>query len=268
MIDFHTHLFPEKIAARTIDYLSKKGGIPPFSDGTASGLIHSLERAKADIAVNLPVLTNPSQFESVNRFACEINEQYKNAERRIISFGGIHPLCEDIDGKMKQLKGMGFLGVKVHPDYQETPFNSDGYIRILQCAKEYDLIVVTHAGIDAGYRDRPVMCTPALAKEVIDKVGHGKLVLAHLGGYETVEQVFELLCGKDVYFDTAYVLRFIGEENFKKLLKLHGEDRILFASDSPWSDIDGDVKILKSFELGKETEDKLFCQNAKRLLGI
>ena len=268
IIDFHTHLFPEKIAARTIDYLSKKGGIPPFSDGTASGLIHSLERAEADIAVNLPVLTNPSQFESVNRFACEINEQYGNKARKILSFGGIHPLCDDIDGKMKQLKDMGFLGVKVHPDYQETFFNHEGYIRILNCAKELDMIVVTHAGVDAGYRDCEVRCTPTLAKEVINKVGHKKLVLAHLGGHNMFSDVYDMLCGTDIYFDTAYDLRFIGKENFRKILEKHGEDRILFASDSPWSDIDGDVKILKSFELGKETEDKLFCQNAKRLLGI
>lgn len=26
IIDFHTHMFPDKIAARTIDFLSKTGG--------------------------------------------------------------------------------------------------------------------------------------------------------------------------------------------------------------------------------------------------
>ena len=268
IIDFHTHLFPEKIAARTIDYLSEKGGIPPFSDGTASGLVNSLKRAGADIAVNLPVLTNPSQFESVNRFACELNERYKNGERRIISFGGIHPLCEDIDGKMRQLRDMGFVGIKIHPDYQETFFNHEGYIRILNCAKELDMIVVTHAGVDAGYRDRDVRCTPSLAKEVIERVGHKKLVLAHFGGHDMTSDVLDLLCDEDVYFDTAYDLRFIGEENFKKILEKHGEDKLLFASDSPWSDIEGDVKILKSFNLRKETEDKLFFKNARALLGI
>ena len=268
IIDFHTHIFPEKIARKTSDYLSEKGGLPPFSDGTASGLINSLQKAGADIAINLPVLTNPAQFESVNRFVYEINEQYKNEARRIVSFGGIHPLCDDIDGKMKLLKDMGFLGVKIHPDYQETPINDEKYIRILSCAKELDLTVVTHAGIDAGYRDRTVMCPPELAREIIDRVGHPKLVLAHCGGYESFDDVYELLCGRDVYFDTSYVLRYLGEENLKKMLSKHGNDKILFASDSPWSDIEGDVKILKSFNLGKETEDKLFCENAKKLLGI
>lgn len=35
IIDFHTHMFPDKIAARTIDFLSKTGGdMNPFTDGT------------------------------------------------------------------------------------------------------------------------------------------------------------------------------------------------------------------------------------------
>ena len=41
VIDFHTHIFPDKIAQKTIDHLSKKGGIPPFSDGTLSGLFET-----------------------------------------------------------------------------------------------------------------------------------------------------------------------------------------------------------------------------------
>ena len=39
IIDFHTHMFPDKIAARTIDFLSKTGGdMNPFTDGTWKGL--------------------------------------------------------------------------------------------------------------------------------------------------------------------------------------------------------------------------------------
>ena len=78
----------------------------------------------------------------------------------------------------------------------------------------------------------------------------------------------ELLCDEDVYFDTAYVLRFIGKDKFLEILKKRGSDRILFASDSPWSDIGTDVEILRSFSLGKDVEDKIFYQNAKDLLGL
>ena len=268
VIDFHTHAFPDKIANKTIEHLSVKGGISPFSDGSLTGLINSLEQAGSDIGVNLPVMTNPSQFDSVNRFAAEINNAFSVNKRGVISFAGIHPACEDIEGKMKLIKEQNFLGVKIHPDYQQTFFDDDGYIRILKCAKELDLIVTTHAGVDGGYRGCPVRCTPERARNVIRKVGHAKLVLAHLGANEMYDEALELLCGEDVYLDTAYVLRFTDKNRFCKMLDKHGAERILFASDSPWSSISDDVKIIKSFSLDKRTEEMILGENAATLLGL
>jgi predicted TIM-barrel fold metal-dependent hydrolase len=138
----------------------------------------------------------------------------------------------------------------------------------LECAKDLDLIVTPHAGFDAGYPDAPIRCTPERARRVIEKVGHKKLILAHLGGNQLTEAVIDTLCGTDVYFDTSYSLRFVGKESFMKILEKHGEDKILFASDSPWSDIASDAEILRSYKLNKKTEEKIFCENAKKLLGI
>ena len=52
IIDIHTHIFPEKIAAATVSTLAKNGNMPPHSDGTLSGLLSALSEAGADIAVN------------------------------------------------------------------------------------------------------------------------------------------------------------------------------------------------------------------------
>ena len=266
IIDFHTHIFPDKIAQKTIDFLSSKGGIPAFSDGTKQGLLSRMEEAGVDVSVTLPVLTSPSQFDSVNRFATDINQEFVNEKRRLISFAGIHPECEDIDGKMAFIAKSGFLGVKIHPDYQETYINDEGYVRILECAAEYGLIVITHAGVDVAYSD--VHCPPHLALELIRRVPYAKLVLAHMGGVDMFDKALDLLCGENVYLDTAYVLRFVGEEKFKKMLERHGEDKILFASDSPWSDIRGDVDILRSFDISNTAKEKIFCENARALLKI
>lgn len=268
IIDFHTHIFPDKIAQKTIEYLSKKGGVPPFSCGTEAGLTERMREASVDISVTLPVITNPSQFDSVNRFASAINEKYKASQRRLISFAGIHPDCDNIEDKMKFISNSGFLGVKIHPDYQETYINDERYIKILECARERDLIVVTHSGVDVAYPDMPAKCTPSLVKEVIKKVPGTKLVLAHLGASEMAEEVYDLLCGEDVYFDTAYVLRFTDAYTFKRIVKKHGEDKILFATDSPWSSIKGDLDILRSFDLPAKTLEKILYKNAKSLLGL
>lgn len=268
IVDFHTHIFPDKIAAKTIAHLSEKGGIPAFSDGSVAGLLCQMEQAGVDVAVTLPVLTNPGQFESVNRFAAQINQRFEKESRRLISFAGIHPGCDGIEEKMKWIRENGFLGVKIHPDYQETFICDKGYVRILECAKEQDLIVVTHAGADGAYRDCPMRCPPILAKELIRKVPRAKLVLAHLGGNECFQEVLEHLCGEEVYLDTAYVLPQINKDVFQKILNKHGAERILFASDSPWSSIRQSVSLLREFAPDTTTEERILWKNAKDLLGI
>ncbi len=268
LIDFHTHIFPDKIAERTIAALAKSCNTQPFSNGTVAALVGEMERAGADVAVTLPAITSPSQFDSVNRFAAEVNRTFEGKARRLISFAGIHPDCEDIEGKMAFIKQSGFLGVKLHPDYQGKFINDPAYVRILQCAKEYDLIVVTHAGVDGAFRSQSTKCTPDLVLDLISKAPHSKLVLAHLGANEMSDEVIQKLCGKDIYLDTAYVLRFTDEQTFKKILDGHGEDKILFATDSPWSSIKNDVEKIKSFSLNKATEQRIFSENARILLGI
>lgn len=268
IIDFHTHVFPDKIAARTIDALATSGNIPPFSDGTTDGLLSRMEEAGVDVAVNLPVLTSPRQFESVNRFAKELNERFVTEARRIVSFAGIHPLCEDIEGKMKWIRENGFLGVKLHPEYQETNINDPAYVRILECARDLDLIVLTHAGLDVAYTDTPMRCPAELALDLIRQVPYGKLVLAHLGGYEEHSTALDRLAGEDIYFDTAFLLRYTKKETLDRLIASHGSDRLLFGSDSPWSDMKADVETVRSFALDPADEARMMCDNAKKLLGI
>ena len=104
---------------------------------------------------------------------------------------------------------------------------------------------------------------------VLDRIGgYDRLVLAHMGGNQLFSEVYDTLAGEDVYFDTAYVLQFFSASQFEKMLAKHGEDKILFASDSPWSDIGRDVQILKSFSLNQKTEQKILCENAKKLLEL
>ena len=268
LIDFHTHVFPEKIAEKTIKILEERSDGKAFTNGTVSGLKAEMEKGGCDIAVALPVVTKPSQFESVTEFARSINEQFATEKRGVLSFGGIHPCSDDIKGKMKTLKNLGFLGVKIHPDYQDTFIDHEGYIEILKAAKDLDMIVVTHAGVDDGYKGEPVKCPPELVLKVIKKIGHSKFVLGHYGGHKLWNEVYDKLAGEDVYFDTAFTLHEIDKELFKKILFKHGDDKVLFATDCPWRDIKEDKETIMSYGLKKETEEKIFYKNALKLLGI
>lgn len=78
IIDFHTHIFPDKIAGATIEKLSKASDSKAYTDGTKDGLQKSMEESGVDISVVLPVATKPQQFLSINRYAREITpEQFR-----------------------------------------------------------------------------------------------------------------------------------------------------------------------------------------------
>ena len=268
VIDFHTHIFPDAIAKKTIDVLEKNCNGKAFTNGTVDGLLSAMERGGANVCVCLPVLTKPSQFDSVTAFAEAVNEKFKREDKRLISFAGIHPACDNIRNKMKYLYDRGFKGVKIHPDYQNTFIDDEGYIEILKAAKDYDMIVSTHAGVDDGFINVPVKCPPELAQKVIDKVGHEKFVLAHYGGHKQWEKVLLLLAGKNVFFDTAFTFHEISENLFKQILDRHGSDKVLFATDCPWRDIKDDLSIFNSYNLDKETREKILYKNAKNLLNL
>ena len=90
IIDFHTHIFPDKIAKPTVEklksYLCDAGEeCAAYTDGTLSSLLSSMKEAGISKSVILPVVTNPKQFDSINRFSKETDSQ-----NGIIAFGGIH----------------------------------------------------------------------------------------------------------------------------------------------------------------------------------
>lgn len=264
VIDFHTHVFPDKIAAKTIESLEKKGNIKAATDGTLQGLLASMERCGVDVSVLLPVVTKPSQFESIQNFAKSVNEQYAG---RLLSFGGIHPDCEDYKKELDTIKALGFQGIKIHPDYQGVMIDDIRFMRIIEYANELGLIIITHAGVDIGLPE-PVHCPPERMRKVLDAIHPEKMVLAHFGGWQQWDKVQEYLAGENVWLDTAFIYDYISKEQFVTILKKHDTKKILFATDSPWSDMARGIRWIKELSLPQNVENDILSGNAKRLLGL
>ena len=250
MIDFHTHIFPEKIADSTITHLSNVCHMDPFTNGKEEGILNSARNAGIKCSVLLPVATAPKQFDSIHRFALQF------MEGELISFGGIHPDCDDYKEKLQWIKANGFKGIKLHPDYQNTYFNDIKYKRIISCATELDLIVVTHAGVDPIISYNPIYI----------KSSPKNLVLAHMGGNLMFDEVEARLVGRDVYFDTSYVLDKRNPWQLMRIMRNHGIDKILFATDSPWGGQKEFVEMLYKLPFTKEEREKIAYKNASALL--
>ncbi len=264
IIDFHTHIFPDKIAAKTIEALERKAGLTAATDGTLNGLLASMREGGVDLSVILPVITKPSQFETINTFAAGVNEKYAGT---LLSFGGIHPDSEDYKAELNRIKELGLKGIKIHPDYQGVMIDDVRYMNIIEYADALDLIVITHAGVDIGLPE-PVHCPPDKMRKVIDKLHPKKMVVAHYGGWNRWEEVYEYLAGENLYLDTAFTFGYIKEDMFYKIMDKHGSDKILFATDCPWSSQKKDVEALNILSMDESIKEDIFYKNAKKLLNL
>lgn len=201
IIDFHVHSFPEKIAERALKSLSEKSGTKYYLDGTRSDLRTSMIKAGIGTSILLPVATNEAQCKTINETAYHVNEHFQKTG--ILSFGSVHPNSPNYKEIIRELKMHGVKGIKLHPVYQNSYFDSIETMRIVECACENDLIIVIHAGFDVGFpgADHAV---PKHILPVIEKIHPKKLVLAHMGGWSCWDEVEEMLVGTDVYFDTSF----------------------------------------------------------------
>ena len=274
LIDFHTHIFPEKIAGRTIealikgiktvqgeDYENRDGSPLAFRPATLDGLLASMEKSRVDMSVCLPIATRPSQTESINRFAETVRNE------KTLSFGTLYPTDPDRDRIIDDLAARGFRGIKLHPQFQQTFADSPEIISIVRRCAGLGLLVVFHAGMDIGLPP-PVYASPERIRRLADRTGGENIICAHLGGWQMWDEVEKRLVGTPVMLDTAFVRLFISSEQAKRIIRTHGARKILFGSDSPWEDPADTLKFLLSLGLTDEELMLITRKNAERLLGL
>lgn len=281
IIDMHTHSFPEKIAASTLQKLSAASHTRPFTDGTPAGLRASMKEAGVDLSVVLPVATSPRQVEHVNDASARMNAA--SGETGLLSFGCMHPDYEGWHEELARIKELGLRGIKLHPVYQGVDLDDPRYLRILSRAGELDLAVVTHAGLDVGFPG-VVRCSPEMVRRALDQAGPVKLVLAHMGGWRCWDKVLELLPDTPVCIDTSFSvgrmeplddgyyqeedLALLDGGRFMELVRAFGAQRVLFGSDSPWSSQRESRAWVESQPLSGEEKAAVMGENAKRLLRL
>ena len=270
LIDFHTHAFPQRIASKTIDIL--KSGIKSISgydaanyhDGSIAGLISSMDENNIDLSVVLPIATSIKNCGSINAFANDVNCIHTGT---LISFASVHPLQDDMLYQLEKIKEAGFVGIKLHPEFQQVYIDAPQAIKLLSKAEDLGLYTVIHAGKDVGLPP-PVHATPERIAHLLEHISGSRLIAAHMGGFCMWDDVEKYLCGKSIYMDTAAISRYIKNDQYKRLIRNHGADKILFGSDNPWEKPTDTLKKLEQLELDKDEMDKITFKNAMRILGI
>ena len=260
IFDAHTHAFPDAIAASTMNRLGDGLGIPYYHDGTYAGLCNYEQ--KADKVLLLPIATKPKQAHSVNTWAA----QHQNS--KLLAFGSVHPDSDHLADELDEAKQLGLLGIKLHPEYQQFYVDEERNLRLYEMIFARGMHLVFHAGVDLGY-DPPVHCTPQMLGRVLDAFPDHPIIAAHMAGHQMEEQASELLAGRrNLWMDMAYVTETLTSEQLARLSRTHGIDRILFATDAPWTDFDSAVNAVFAAGFDEAELRAVFYDNAAALLGI
>lgn len=263
-IDFHTHIFPDHIARQAIDTLAKDAGdYQPRSDGTLKGLLASMDRAGIDKSVVANIATRPSQIQPIFEFCREIRSE------RIIPLISFHPKnnIEDVETIFGKAKELGIKGVKLHPMYQEFFLDDSGMFEFYRLVESFDFLLVFHTGYDIAFPGN-TQADVERVKTVADLFQNLTIVTTHVGGWRQWDRANVLSGCSNVYTETSMTLTEIGEDQFIRILSSFGEDRILFGSDSPWTDQNEMIERTMQLKIPDRMKEKMLYKNAERLLGL
>jgi predicted TIM-barrel fold metal-dependent hydrolase len=263
IVDFHAHIYPEKVAAKILPAAKKKLKVAVPGTGAPEDLLSRMNRSGIDRSVILPLAKGREDVSTLNQWVQSV------CRHGLIAFGAVHPFMDNLDEELDRLAALGVRGVKMMPLLQGVYPDDPKCGRLYEAIIEREMILVTHAGRDPLDRAE-VFGTPERFARTIESYPDLKLVLAHLGGLRMYDDVrrYLLIAGKNVYFDTAYVSFYLKEDEMAGLIKDIGSDRVLFGSDYPWEDPGRALGILRGLDLSVGEMESILSQTATRLLGL
>ncbi|MCL2019064.1 MAG: amidohydrolase family protein [Oscillospiraceae bacterium] len=270
LIDFHTHAFSDQIAKRAMEILKETAEAAEgseavcYTDGTVSDLRKKLSEWGVSYGVMLPIATKPSQQRTINDWAASENKG------NIISFGTVHPDAPDAAEELGRIKEAGLKGIKLHPDYQTVFLFEERMKIIYKRCEELGLSIVLHMGYDPI---SPIIrhAMPSHLPDITAAFPKLKIIAAHFGGMYAWEEVLHYVAGvhrKNIWLDTSYIAGYINPKLMLEIVKKHGADRILFASDCPWHMPLSEKELVESLPVTEKEKELIFYKNAAEILEL
>jgi uncharacterized protein len=260
--DFHTHAFPDHLAAKAIAAL-QAGGPREWhacSDGSVAGLLASMDAAGIGRSVIASIATAPKQAAPIVGWSCGIRSE------RIVPFGSVHPASGDMRGDVMRIADAGLRGIKLHALYQGFSVDDRAVWPMYESIAEAGLILLFHAGRDIAFPLEDDRADPERILVAHNAFPSIPMVAAHSGGWHTWCQAVEVFSGTDIYIETSYSLG-MGEDDAVRLVwETYRPDRILFGTDSPWKDQREALGQVRAAFPDAEAQARVLCANAEALL--
>lgn len=261
--DFHTHAFADRIAERAMKSLAETSDTTPLTDGTLADLKRVMAERGVDGFMVLPIATKPSQQTVINDWAGDIMGD------GVYCCGSVHPDASDAVDEVKRIRERGLCGVKFHCEYQGFFPDETRMLPIYRQIAAEGMFAVFHGGWDPFSADL-IRATPERLAAAAKAVPQLTFVLAHLGGMRLWDDIERHIAGRlpNVLLDVSVIAGMIDDEQLLRIIRKHGADRILFASDCPWDDPVNELTMIDRLSLTDAEKEMIYHCNAEKLLGI
>lgn len=263
-IDFHTHIFPDKIAKQALDALAADSGeYRPATDGTLQGLLSSMDRAGISASLVANIATKPSQMLPILDFCKQIRSD------RIHPLVSFHPSNDtvEVEDMLGEAHREGIRGVKLHPMYQNFSIDDKYLYGFYELLAGFGFFVMLHTGFDIAFPGN-AQADVERVKKVADWFKDLTIVCTHVGGWRQWDRIHCLRNCENVYTETLMTLPEMSDEEFIKHLSVFGEDRVLFGSDSPWTSQQEMLERTLRLNITDQAKEKLLRRNAAALLRL
>jgi uncharacterized protein len=263
-IDAHIHMYPEKLMNAIYLYFAKLGWQLPFNLGVEDALKH-LQEHNVEKAFLLLYAHKKGMSMQLNQWAHALCLKHPH----LIPFGCYFPEDDERETIIRNcLLDWNFAGFKLHFNVQKYRADDPLYFPVYQGAVEYGKGVIMHIGTFPNAGEH--LGASRLAA-VMEKYPQLKVMVAHMGFYQTDEfwRIMDSYPG--VYLDTAFIL---GNPSFYDADKIILEtmerfpDRVLYGSDFPLicHSLQDGLSYIDALPWDNKLKENLLYNNAVRFL--
>jgi predicted TIM-barrel fold metal-dependent hydrolase len=244
IIDAHTHIWPDNIAALALGG-NPVPGLVARGDGTVSGLGGDMQASGVDISCCLAIANEARHVDKVNEFVAGIGSDSR------VPFGTVH-VGLPVEDNIASLERHGIKAVKLHPLFQRFALDDPRLWSILD-AFGSDYAVITHVGA-GGDAYTNSLSSPKMIRDISRQFPDLRLMACHFGGYKILDDAEEMLSGADVVLETSWPpsLATLQPERVRRLIRNHGAERVIFGSDWPMTSPAEEIRAIESLGLNDD----------------
>ncbi len=275
IVDFHTHIFPERVIQSRESFLDDGNFALLYSPEKSrmaghETLLREMDAADVDRAVAMGFPWRKGEY-------CRMHNDYlleaaRKSDGRILPFASFPPLdAERVSQWMSQVKRDGFCGAGEVAFYSEGITESSmGRLKtLLTSAQGNGLPVCIHVNEPVGHRYAGKYDSGFMELcGAVSGSGDTTVILSHWGGgvlfYELMPEIKESF--KNVYYDTAASPYLYENRIYDIAAGIVGSEKILFGTDFPLIGYPRYIDAIRDMDMSEEDKRNILGDNALRIL--